>query len=205
MSKPELKKTENKTEGKVTKKDKQIVIGIIIGVFILSVISIIIFFIMSLSAFYIAKDEHLNSRDSGYSSGDNGTQSTDGIADYYDSNADYRADQKYVSYTSIDDMEKKLSKGDFDGVIYLGRHTCPACKVFRPKLNNAIKETGVKVYYVNTEVARGEDSEAMNHLQEELDVTGVPVMIKLENGKEIDRLEGGGSTESEIADWLNKK
>lgn len=87
------------------------------------------------------------------------------------------------------------------GFLYIGRPTCPHCKIFVPLLNNVTAQFSDEVYYFNTDAARSEDSAAMSELLGVLNISSVPTFMWLENGVEVSRLD---DTENEqaIADFM---
>lgn len=86
---------------------------------------------------------------------------------------------------------------------YIGRPTCPICVEFPPILEEVIEEDQIDVYYYNTDTAREADASVLSEMMERLDVTGVPTLMAIENGTEVDRLVGE-STKEEIQAFLNR-
>lgn len=96
-----------------------------------------------------------------------------------------------------------LSQGQ-TGFVYIGRPTCPVCKEFQPKLERAMKQEAVQVHYYNTADARAEDESQLAALMNGLQVQGVPTLMYVEQGKEVDRLKEGELTLDDITAFIQK-
>lgn len=97
---------------------------------------------------------------------------------------------KYETYQNVnsDEVFALLDETDEISNLYVGRDTCPHCSAFAPKLIEVIKEENVLVYYYDTALARTDDVDKLNELMEILDVSGVPALMKIENGEVLTRL-----------------
>lgn len=77
-------------------------------------------------------------------------------------------------------LEKK------SGYVYIGRPTCDECKEFKPILDKTIKDKHL-VYYFNTDKNR--DTELYDTLIALFSVESIPLLLEIEDGQEIQRLE----------------
>lgn len=109
----------------------------------------------------------------------------------------------YQTYQTInsDKAFSLLEEQNTKNYFYIGRDTCPYCSAFVPKLNEAIKKENALVYYYDTAAARSDDVNKLNELMDKLDVTSVPALLKIENGKVVSRL-GDYEDEEAIAEFL---
>ena len=90
----------------------------------------------------------------------------------------------------ISDMEGILSDNDSGTFVYVGRPTCPACQQFEPILETTLADLGQELYYFETDRANSDDSDRTSAILNQLDVTGVPVIVYILNGQVIDSLVG---------------
>ncbi|OJG96980.1 hypothetical protein RV18_GL001329 [Enterococcus termitis] len=70
-----------------------------------------------------------------------------------------------------------------DLIVYYGKDSCGACRVFQPVLTEAIKTTQKKVYFLDG------DNFSTKKFSEKYNITGTPTMIVIKNG-EVLRFEG---------------
>lgn len=68
-------------------------------------------------------------------------------------------------------------------IIYYGKDSCGACRVFQPVLTEAIQTTQKKVYFLDG------DNFSTKKFSEKYNITGTPTMIVIKNG-EVLRFEG---------------
>lgn len=96
-----------------------------------------------------------------------------------------------VKEISIDETYENFSlkKQSVNGYIYFGRSTCPYCRAFILENKQKIQEWD-SFYYVDTDKKSTEGTEML----EEMGVSEVPYIIKVENGAtvhvEIEEFEG---------------
>lgn len=111
---------------------------------------------------------------------------------------------QYETYQAInsDELFALLDETGTVNTVYVGRDTCPHCSAFGPKLIEVIQEEGILVYYYDTAAARADDVEKLNELMNELDVSSVPALLKIENGEVVMRLDDYDSKET-ISNFLN--
>ena len=62
----------------------------------------------------------------------------------------YEEAVSYFEEISIKEVKSKLENND-SFILYIGRETCPYCQRFVPKLAQAVYETKIKVYYVDSD------------------------------------------------------
>ena len=99
--------------------------------------------------------------------------------------------------TTLLDEESELQ------YIYIGKPTCSVCAEFLPILEEVIEEEELDVYYYNTDTAREADEALLSEVMERLGVTGVPAVLAIENGTEVNRIVGR-STKEEIQAFFNR-
>lgn len=74
--------------------------------------------------------------------------------------------------------------------VYMGRPTCPMCREFEPVLDEALAYLGMSLNYFQTDQARVDDEAQMLLLLETLGITGIPIIVYIENGELRDFLMG---------------
>ena len=107
------------------------------------------------------------------------------------------------TYTPIDGVtfENMLNNGS-TFFIYIGRPTCPHCAKFAPLLSEVLAENReLRAYHYDTDEAKVENREKFNELMTRLDITGVPVFFKIQNGFIVDELDDYTSKNA-IRDFL---
>lgn len=103
----------------------------------------------------------------------------------------------YNSYHQIGNDElSALLAGTDSAYVYVGRDTCPHCATFSPILLEVIQENDKLVYYYNTDNARSQDAARMSELLNSIDISGVPALIKIENGIKVAQLQDYGSKDA---------
>lgn len=89
------------------------------------------------------------------------------------------------------EMEAILNEDSGVGTfVYIGRPTCPVCVKFQPTLERAISDLDQQLPYYETDLANLEDSKRRSEIFDRLDVSGVPIMVYIENGQVVDTLIG---------------
>lgn len=93
--------------------------------------------------------------------------------------SNYEKTLSTVKEISIDEAYENfnLSKQSVDGYIYFGRSTCPYCRAFILENKQKIHEWD-SFYYVDTDKKSAEGTERL----EEMGISEVPYMFKIENG-----------------------
>lgn len=108
------------------------------------------------------------------------------------------------SYSHIENVEsfKTLThlideKNDLS--LYIGFDECPFCQAFSPKVNLIAEYYDITLYHINTNEISDEDYQL---LRQTFEFDKVPMLIKIKDQKEIDRLDQFSSME-EIELTLN--
>ncbi|MGL6208107.1 MAG: hypothetical protein ACRC1X_10065 [Lactobacillus panisapium] len=62
----------------------------------------------------------------------------------------YKKSVKYFTRLRVDEIYNKFDKNE-GFYLYIGRATCPYCRIFEPKLKEAAKNSTSKIYYLDVE------------------------------------------------------
>lgn len=92
-----------------------------------------------------------------------------------------------ISTEQLIELENK--KKSF--VVYIGRPTCSSCKEFHPILEKFVDEEKLIVSYYNTDEARSIDAKAVREQINKFNITSVPTVLLITDGKVTDKLEHG--------------
>lgn len=76
----------------------------------------------------------------------------------------YEEAVSYFEKISIKEVKSKLENND-RFILYIGRETCPYCQRFVPKLAQAVYDTKIKVYYVDSDSDEKEEITKFAHLK----------------------------------------
>lgn len=104
------------------------------------------------------------------------------------------------------DVVEKLNSGE-SFIILFARPTCPYCRIFAPKLYDAVASlekdnTNIKIYYVNTDE---ENTDTFKDFAYRNKIKTVPNLSYFAKGVKVDSLEKGSqSTVQETIDFLNQ-
>ncbi|PGZ27587.1 thioredoxin [Bacillus anthracis] len=98
------------------------------------------------------------------------------------------------------DIQSMIDKKQ-DGFIYIGRPSCIHCKKFLPHLKDSIKDNKIIVNYYNTDENNNEDNLKKSFLLSELNISKVPVVLYVKNGKEVGRFLGN-ENQTELDEWI---
>lgn len=71
--------------------------------------------------------------------------------------------------------------------LYFGRDTCPYCREFEPLMNEAIQETGTKVYKYDTDDHKNDGD--FQDILDASEVKTVPKLVRLEKGVVTDYVD----------------
>lgn len=109
----------------------------------------------------------------------------------------------YAAFTAIDSQELLDFLADKKtGFVYLGRPTCPNCKVFVPTLAEVTREDKLTVYYYDTDAANS-NKKLKDEVLEAVKVTGVPTFMYVKDGVEVERL-GDEKDKVALRDFIQK-
>lgn len=86
-------------------------------------------------------------------------------------------------------LEKIMNEKD-TLFVYVGRPTCPQCKEFEPILRKVLNNQHQSMGYYNTDNARKENEDKLEIMADSLGINSIPAIIKIVDGKVIDRIIG---------------
>lgn len=110
----------------------------------------------------------------------------------------YKLDDSHLNYLNSTEA-KELLAGNKKLVVYVGRPNCPYCHMYRQVQDPVLKELDKDIYSIDTIYARY-DTELYTILSKQLDITSVPTVVVIENGKITKDL-----TEDLGSDYMNKE
>jgi len=106
-------------------------------------------------------------------------------------------------YVGNTEMYEILNDTSGEGVfVYIGRPTCPVCVEFEPTLRETLRYLDQELRYYQVDLAREADDESemtMSEIMNELEVSGVPRIVYIENGVVIDSLASNQPKERVIS------
>lgn len=94
-----------------------------------------------------------------------------------------KTDKSLLISITREELTEKISKNE-NIYVYIGRPTCPDCKVFEPKLENILNKMNRNLLYYNTEVPASKKQEIRDYLSN-YNVKTIPCILYIENGKTI--------------------
>lgn len=116
---------------------------------------------------------------------------------------------KEINYiSSVDAMTKMDNQDSFFMII--GNSTCSACQVYKPVLEELVKNKGADLFYVETDTeAAISDTDYKNVLKffEEYlndEVKGTPATLYVEDGK-VETVEIGIQKYTDLISWIESK
>lgn len=116
---------------------------------------------------------------------------------------------KEINYiSSVDAMTKMDNQDSFFMII--GNSTCSACQVYKPVLEELVKNKGADLFYVETDTeAAKSDTDYKNVLKffEEYlndEVKGTPATLYVEEGK-VETVEIGIQKYTDLISWIESK
>ena len=74
--------------------------------------------------------------------------------------------------------------------VYIGRPTCYYCREIKPILEETLQYLEAPMYYFQTARARYTDEDRMLELLNPLDIDGIPIIVRLVDGRVDDYLIG---------------
>jgi len=110
--------------------------------------------------------------------------------------------RRRLYYVGNDEMYEILNDTSGEGFfVYIGRPTCPNCVEFEPTLEETLRYLDQELRYYQVDLAfEGPESEmTVSEIMDELEVTGVPRIVYIENGEVIDGLSGNREKEDVIS------
>lgn len=85
---------------------------------------------------------------------------------------------------------EKIMNGKDTLFVYVERPTYPQCKEFEPILRKVLNNQHQSMGYYNTDNARKENEDKLEIMADSLGINSVPAIIKIVDGKVIDRIIG---------------
>lgn len=85
---------------------------------------------------------------------------------------------------------EKIMNGKDTLFVYVGRPRCPQCKEFEPILRKVLNNQHQSMGYYNTDNARKENEDKLEIMADSLGINSIPAIIKIVDGKVIDRIIG---------------
>ncbi len=82
----------------------------------------------------------------------------------------------------LDDISQLLN-GNFEGVVYFGRDTCPACIKLNIVIDQALKNHNCQIYKFDTDAWRNNDS--FDAILEKYHVDEIPMLVEISSGGEV--------------------
>lgn len=101
----------------------------------------------------------------------------------------------YAEIKSEADYESVLAEEE--AYLYFGRDSCPYCRAFQPLLEEAMSETGTKVYYYDTDARKQDDR--FQDILDTNEVKTVPKLVRLQEGEVVDFVDHTHSQEEVTA------
>ena len=80
---------------------------------------------------------------------------------------------------SISTAKDKISSTD-KFILFIGRPSCPYCRLFEPKLSNVARNSNFTIFYINSE--NSEELEYIQALRKRYGIATVPALFVSENG-----------------------
>ena len=90
--------------------------------------------------------------------------------------------------------------------VYVGRPGCPHCVAFEPTLEETLQylDRDMRYFQIDLAAELNDESEmTMSEILTELDVTGVPRIVYIENGEVIDSL-GGNRPQEDVLEFFEE-
>lgn len=115
------------------------------------------------------------------------------------SESEYTKAVKSYQAISIDEVEQKVQdKEEF--ILYIGRETCPYCRDFVPKLTEAVEQSDVTIYYLDSE---SDPNGKIQQFRQSQGLATVPSLTYYKSGQLAGLLrKGSQATISEIESFL---
>lgn len=112
-------------------------------------------------------------------------------------------EETIAQFTTVEIGEvKQAIENGKDMIVFLGRSTCPFCRLFAPKLAQVAEDHQKKVFFVNNE--NPIDAEALQAFRQEYHLATVPALLVIHSGQ-VRAVCDSSLTESEILDFLTTR
>lgn len=98
------------------------------------------------------------------------------------------------------EISNKIDNGD-EFFLFIGRKTCPYCRMFAPKLKKAIDHTNIQIKYLNVE----NEQKNLENFAEKYDIQYVPELRYFDGSdytSKIENLDSENITVDEILEFL---
>lgn len=81
---------------------------------------------------------------------------------------------------TVNELQEKIIAGE-EVVAFIGRSTCPFCRRFAPKMNEARQQLAVTAYFVNSEEVT--ELAALRDFRDQYGIKTVPGLLVAQNGQ----------------------
>ena len=98
----------------------------------------------------------------------------------------------------IGNSEMQLVINDMSGegnFVYIGSPSCPVCNEFRPTVETVLRSLDARLLYFETDAAGAENRDRMIDILGQINITGTPTIIYIENGVVIETINRVGSND----------
>lgn len=99
-------------------------------------------------------------------------------------------------------LSKKIASNE-ETLVYIGRPTCPYCKIVQPKLERIAKDNYFKLLYYNTDDAKKDDKKLLKETLNTLGVESVPTLVLLKGGQ-VDKSFSGTEDLNKISKYIGE-
>jgi predicted bacteriocin transport accessory protein len=116
--------------------------------------------------------------------------------------SDYKTNVKSLTEINLKELNKLILKND-KIALYVGRESCPHCRMFVKKLS--LVSGNYKIYYLDSVTDYDHSPEDLKKFRDEYSIEYVPQLLLFKQGKIISRLDIQDTTEpSDILKFLKK-
>lgn len=96
---------------------------------------------------------------------------------------------------------KEVITNNEEAIFFVGRSSCPYCRLFASKLYEVVNETGTKIFFINSQEPSELDNLAA--FRQQCDIKTVPGFVHAQNGKVAVRCDSSMSKEA-IVSFMNE-